>query len=149
MRLSTEEINSIVESRPVTCTHYDAFRFFSKPARPLNIHQPAKSKRIEFEQPGCLHTNMDLYKWAYKFYPWTSSKLIADAFELAVKTRKLDMQASPYDLRPYGFEPVKIETSEGRNEYKKQQQQLWKQSISLREQLLDYYHGLLSEIKNE
>lgn len=147
LRLSADEIDVFVESRPIACTHYDAFRFFTKPARPLNIHQPAKPGRYDLEQSGCLHTNMDLYKWAYKFYPWTPSRLIADTFEMAVETRILDMQASPYDLREYGLNPVKIETDEGRIEYKKRQQDIWKRAIPLREQLLKCYKGLLSEVK--
>ena len=55
---------------------------------------------------------MDLYKWAYKFYPWTPSDLIADAFELAVEIREIDMRASPYDLGVYGFEPITIEIAD-------------------------------------
>ncbi len=147
LRLSPDEINAFVESRPIACTHYDAFRFFTKPARPLNIHQPAKSGRYDLEQPGCLHTNMDLYKWAYKFYPWTPSMLIADTFELAVETRILDMQASPYDLREYGLQPVKIETDEGRLDYKRRQQDIWKRGIPLREKLVKCYEGLLDMLK--
>ncbi len=146
LRLSPDKINAFVESRPIACTHYDAFRFFTKPARPLNVHQPAKPGRYDLEQPGCLHTNMDLYKWAYKFYPWTPSRLIADAFELAVETRILDMQASPYDLREYGLKPVKIETDEGRIEYKKRQQDIGKRAIPLRERLLECYENLLREV---
>lgn len=147
LRLSHEEINSFVESRPIACTHYDAFRFFTKPARPMNVHQPAKPGRYDFEQAGCLHTNMDLYKWAYKFYPWTPSRIITDAFELAVEARILDMQASPYDLRKYGLRPVKIETEEGRYEYKKRQRDIWKRGIPLRKKLLECYLDLLSEVK--
>ena len=34
------ELARIVESQPVRCTHFDAFRFFTAPARPLNMFQP-------------------------------------------------------------------------------------------------------------
>ncbi len=73
------------------------------------------------EQPGCLHANMDLYKWATKLAPLTPSQLIADCFELAVAVRELDMAASPYDLRAYGYEPVPIETPAGRAAYARAQ----------------------------
>ena len=147
LRLSTETINAFVESRPIVCTHYDAFRFFTKPARPLNIHQPAKPGRYDLEQSGCLHTNMDLYKWAYKFYPWTPSRLITNTFELAVETRILDMQASPYDLREYGLKPVKIETDQGRIEYKNGQQDIWRRAIPRREELQKCYENLIKEVR--
>ena len=46
------------------CSHFDAFRFFTDSARPLNTLQPGRDDRAEFEQPGCLHAGMDLYKHA-------------------------------------------------------------------------------------
>jgi len=131
-----------VESQPVVCTHFDAFRFFSKKARPLNKFKPSREKFIDMEQPGCLHTNMDLYKWAFKMYPWISSKLILEAFELALETRKMDMKASPYDLRKYGYEPIKIETEEGREEYRQLQKYIWRKSIPIRDKLLKSYRRL-------
>lgn len=69
------------------------------------------------EQPGCLHANMDLYKWAYKLSPLVSSDLVLDAFVLARDIREMDMRASPYDLSDYGYEPVRIETRDGKAEY--------------------------------
>ena len=45
------------------------------------------------------------------------SDLVADCFELARDIRVLDMRASPYDLADLGFEPVRIETAEGKQEY--------------------------------
>ena len=36
-----------------------------------------------FEQPGCLHANMDLYKWAFKLAPFAPAELVADCFALA------------------------------------------------------------------
>jgi len=62
LRLPQEEIDAVVESLPVCCSHYDAFRFFAEPARPLNRLQPDQDSRQAMEQPACLHANMDLYK---------------------------------------------------------------------------------------
>ena len=60
---------------------------------------------------------MDLYKWCYKLGPLVDSELLVDCLELAADARELDMRASPYDLRDYGFEPIAIETPAGRAEY--------------------------------
>ena len=76
------------------------------------------------EQPGCLHANMDLYKWAAKSMPWIGSELLLDCFELAMELRDLDMRASPYDLTDWGREPVRIETAEGRRIYETEQRRL-------------------------
>lgn len=41
---------------------------------------------------------MDLFKYAYQLYPFVSSELLRECLELAVKARKVDMRASPYDV---------------------------------------------------
>lgn len=62
LRLGRRGTDEVVESMPLRCSHYDAFRFFTPPARPLNAVQPTRSDQIRLEQPGCLHANMDLTK---------------------------------------------------------------------------------------
>ena len=92
LRVTSRQISEIVESLGPRCTHYDAFRFFSAVARPLNKFQPTRLTAVALEQPGCLHANMDLYKWAFKLAPFTASELVADCFELATKIRALDIR---------------------------------------------------------
>lgn len=145
LRLPQKEIDSLVESRPIACTHHDAFRFFSKQARPLNRIQPSLETRQEHEQPGCVHANMDLYKWAAKSMPWIGSDLLWKTFRLAVRLRDLDMRASPYDLSAWDVVPVKIETSEGRREYEAEQRKLAEEARYLRETLIDSLRRVLSE----
>lgn len=137
LRLSPEELAAFVESLPVCCSHYDAFRFFTPDARPLNLLQPTLDTRPDLEQPGCLHANMDLYKWAGKLWPWTGSDLIGECFHLALAGRDLDMRASPYDLAALGYEPLKIETAVGRLQYESEQRDLAAKSAPLRARLRD------------
>ena len=136
LRLPPHELAAFVESLPVCCSHYDAFRFFTPDARPLNVLQPTLDSRPDFEQAACLHANMDLYKWSSKLWPWTGSDLIGACFELALKGRDLDMRASPYDLSSLGCEPVKIETVEGRARYEREQRELAGKAAELRKKLL-------------
>ncbi|MCC5932738.1 MAG: 3-methyladenine DNA glycosylase [Balneolales bacterium] len=138
LRLSSSEIKDLVDSKPVTCTHFDAFRFFTPAAQPKNAHKLSRESMHDMEQPGCLHTNMDLYKWCYKLTPWVPSSLTLQAFKVACKARELDMQAGPYDLRSIGFEPVCIETDEGRRIYKKRQAAIYDDARPVRQALL--YH---------
>ena len=91
---------------------------------------------IENEQPGCLHANMDVYKWGYKLLPITSSDFVFKAFHLAREIRQLDMQAAPYDVSSFGLEPVKIETPEGKAEYVKRQLDFAERSNELRRELI-------------
>jgi len=142
LRFSVEETAHIVESLPVNCSHYDAFRFFTPEARPLNNLQPTLEKRRDLEQRGCLHVNMDLYKWATQFYPWISSDIIADCFLLALQIREVDMRASPYDLSSLGLAPIKIETEDGRQEYVRYQQEFAEAAIPLRVRLINAFHIL-------
>lgn len=137
LRLPQPEIDALIESRPIRCSHFDAFRFFHPAARPLNRLQPALPEREDFEQPGCVHANMDLYKWAFKAMPWIGSDLLLDCFELALELRDLDMRASPYDLTAYGLTPVRIETPEGRRDYEKEQARLAAKAAPLRQRLIE------------
>ena len=124
LRLGAEGTDAVVRSMPVRCTHYDAFRFFTPGARPLNKLAPTLDARVDNEQPGCVHVTMDLFKWAMKAQPWVSAELAADAFELAHVARTVDMRASPYDFSAIGLQPIAIETPEGRSEYETEQRRL-------------------------
>jgi hypothetical protein len=136
LRFAPAELATIVESRPLSCSHFDAFRFFTPPARPLNRVQLAREAILEHEQTGCLHANMDLYKWAFKLAPFVPAELIADCFELARDIREVDMRASPYDLAPLGFTPIMIETPEGRADYERAQRAFAARARPLRVRLL-------------
>ena len=144
LRLGREGTDAVVDGHRVRCTHHDAFRFFTSPARPLNAVQPSRERQVELEQPGCLHATMDLYKWAYQLLPAVPSELVADAFELARDARALDMRASPYDLRSLGYEPVCIETPEGRAGYVEGQRELAGRAAPLRAALLARCQALLT-----
>jgi hypothetical protein len=136
LRLGPAGTDAVVEGHRIRCTHHDAFRFFTEPARPLNVLQPARSDQVALEQPGCLHATMDLYKWAYKLSPAVPSELTLDCFTLARRTRELDMRASPYDLAELGYAPVRIETADGKAEYAAAQRQIAEAGQALRAQLL-------------
>ncbi|MER5454025.1 3-methyladenine DNA glycosylase [Micromonospora sp. NPDC002389] len=136
LRLSPERTAEVVEERGVRCSHFDAYRFFTEPARPLNVLRPTRDTQHEHEQPGCLHANMDLYKWAYKLSPLVPSELVADAFALAREIRTLDMRASPYDLAALGYPPVRVETPEGRAAYAGAQREFAERAGVLRDRLL-------------
>jgi hypothetical protein len=149
LRLSPEEVANFVESQTLCCSHYDAYRFFTAEARPLNILNPQLDTRLQMEQGGCLHANMDLYKWAVKLWPWVGSDFIAKAFFLAVEGRELDMRASPYDLRDTGFDPICIETEEGRKEYQKAQQAYAERAALLRNELRELCERFLNLRTNQ
>lgn len=144
LRVPPGELARIVESHPIRCTHFDAFRFFTAPARPLNRVQPARATSLENEQRGCLHANMDLYKWAFKLAPFTPAGLTADCFALARDIREADMCASPYDLRALGYAPIAIQTPEGRADYERLQRAFAARSQPLRARLLALCECLLA-----
>jgi hypothetical protein len=135
LRLGRAGTDAVVAANPVRCSHFDAFRFFTDSARPLNALQPTRATQLADEQPGCLHATMDLYKWSYKLAPWVPAELVADCFELARRVRALDMRASPYDLSVLGYEPVRIETPEGRRQYAAEQRGFVAEAAPLRDRL--------------
>ncbi|MFC6088422.1 3-methyladenine DNA glycosylase [Saccharothrix lopnurensis] len=146
LRLGGAGTDAVVESQRVQCGHFDAFRFFTPEARPRNALQPTRETQVELEQPGCLHTTMDLFKWAYKLDPATPSELVVDCFELAVRVRGLDMRASPYDLAALGYPPVRVETAEGRAEYARQQAAFAEEAAPLRARLIGLTDVLSREL---
>jgi len=136
LRLGRAGTDQVVREHQIRCGHYDAFRFFTDAARPRNQLQPTQDGRIGMEQPGCLHASMDLYKWAYRLLPVTSSDLVADAFELARAIREIDMRASPYDLADLGYPPIPIETAAGKAEYVTRQRDFSARAQVIRGRLL-------------
>lgn len=136
LRLSHDALAAFVESQALCCTHYDAFRFFTPAAAPRNRVQLVRSEQSEHEQPGCIHATMDLYKWAFKLWPWIDSDLIADCFFLARAARDIDMRASPYDLQQFNLAPICIEAEAGRAEYQAAQRDLAARAAPLRARVI-------------
>jgi hypothetical protein len=144
LRLGGDGTDEVVESHRIACSHFDAFRFFSPDARPRNTLQPGRDDRPQFEQPGCLHAGMDLYKHAFRLTPMICSDLVADCFELARDIRVLDMRASPYDLAELGYSPVRVETPEGKQEYVAAQRSFAERGRPLRARLIEECERLLA-----
>ena len=144
LRLGSAGTDTLVESMPLRCSHFDAYRFFTAPATVRNVEPLSRQTQVATEQPGCLHAGMDLYKWSFKLGPLVDSELVMDCLELAADARELDMRASPYDLASYGFTPIAIETSAGRAEYVRAQQTLADRAAPLRTSLAEHCERLLT-----
>ena len=144
LRLGHSGTDEVVESHRIACTHFDAFRFFTDEARPLNTLSPTSQDRPAFEQPGCLHAGMDLYKHAFRLSPLVASELVVDCFELARDIRVLDMRAAPYDLGDLGVTPVRIESPEGKQEYAAAQRVFAERGAPLRARLVEACDALLA-----
>lgn len=144
LRLGAAGTDAVVESLPIRCSHHDAFRFFTPEARGLNRLAPDLAGRVANEQPGCVHANMDLYKWAMKLGPLAPAELAADAFALAADARAVDMRASPYDFSAIGLAPIAIETPEGRDRYEDEQRRLAAAAAPLRACLISACDAVLA-----
>ena len=136
LRLGAARSDAVVEKHRLRCTHFDAYRFFTLAARPLNLTVLDREDQPAHDQAGCVHATMDLYKWASKLGPLVPGELFLDTFELAVDARILDMEASPYDCRGLGFGVVPIETPEGKAEYVERQRALAERGKPLRDRLV-------------
>lgn len=144
LRLGSAGTDAVTESATVRCSHFDAFRFFTRSGAPLNTLSPTREGQVDTEQPGCLHAGMDVYKWCFKLAPLVPSALTLEAFDLAREIRVLDMQASPYDLVDLGLQPVRIETPEGRAEHVARQRAFSERSNALRQRLLAVLEAVLT-----
>lgn len=143
LRLGAAGTDEVVRSHTLQCTHVDAFRFFTAEAAPLNAHQLTRDDQLRFEQPGCVHVTMDLYRLAFRLVPFVESTIVLDAFELALDARQVDMRASPYDVTDLGLDPIRVETSDGKAAYVQEQRRLAALAAPLRERLLHHVSDLL------
>jgi hypothetical protein len=140
LRLGAAGTDAVVEAEvagPLRCSHFDAYRFFTADAAPRNTGSPSRGTQRDWEQPGCLHANMDLYKWSYKLSPLIDSELLLDCLELAATAREIDMRASPYDLKQYGYTPIAVDDAAGRAEYVRYQKAIASRAAPLRAALLE------------
>jgi hypothetical protein len=151
LRLGARATDEVVETHRIGCSHFDAFRFFTPTAVPLNQLRPGRDDRPAYEQPGCLHATMDLYRHAFRLWPLVGSDVVADAFELAWEVRIVDMRAAPYDLSglildPHGVEwtPIRIETAEGKQEYVDYQRRFAERAQPVRAELIARCESLLA-----
>jgi hypothetical protein len=127
LRLGSAGTDAVVESTSLRCSHFDAYRFFTEPAVPRNAETLTRSTQVATEQPGCVHANMDLYKWSYKLGPLVPSVLLMDCLDLA----------------DYGIRPIAIEDAAGRTEYVRRQRDLAGRAAPLRAALLNRCEALL------
>jgi len=144
LRLSDGEIQNTIDSVGLRCTHYDAFRFFTETARPLNPLQLTRGDQVSWEQPGCLHANMDLHKYATSVAPLVGSDLARSCFALAREIRTVDMQVAPYDLTDLGIIPIYVETPAGREEFARRQLAFTQTAKELRAQLISKLNQALA-----
>jgi len=142
LRLGRAGTDAVVDSHPIRCSHIDAYRFFTPDAIPLNRARLTRENQVEHEQPGCLHANMDLFKWASKLGPAVPGDLLLDSFTLAAEIRLLDMRASPYDLSWLGETAVAVETPEGKAEYVARQREFAERAATLRDRLIHHSDDL-------
>ena len=149
LRLGSAGTDAVIESMPLHCSHFDAYRFFTEPATRRNAEELTRDGQVAAEQPGCVHANMDLYKWCYKLGPLIASELLMDSLDLAADARALDMRASPYDLAAYGIPPIPIEDAAGRTEYVRGQRDIARRAAWVRGALLADCRRLLTFASHE
>ncbi len=142
LRIGHERTDTVVETHTIGCSHFDAYRFFTPAASPLNTLTPTRDTQPDLEQSGCLHAGMDVYKWAGKLGPLVPGELLLDTFELARDIRAVDMRASPYDVTGVSgwdgtaLTPIPIETPEGKREYARLQRGFAERGNALRMRVL-------------
>ena len=156
LRISRSLLDEVVATPgALRCTHFDAFRFFAEDAKPMNQLQTLGRATHAAEQPACVHYNMDLFKFALRVTPFIPSELLADALDVALTARTLDLRASPYDLSSlrdstnFDLDPVPVETSQGRKLYTDLQADILRKATPVRRQLAQAYADLSQRLDHE
>lgn len=136
LRVTQEQIAATVDEVGLRCTHFDAWRFFTPESLLRNPWSHSRESQPEWDQGGCLHANMDLYKWSMRLQPLVASDFVMRAFDLALRIRQLDMAASPYDFRHLDVAAIAVETPDGRVAFARQQREFAREADELRAELL-------------
>lgn len=114
LRVSQPLIDDVVDGSRLRCTHFDALRFFTEAAVPLNKDVLTRAEQVRNEQPACLHAGMDLYSYVADMEAGAPGELLVDTLAAAFDAREVDMRSSPYDLSAWGLDPIPVESPEGR-----------------------------------
>ena len=136
LRISPRQLSDTIENLGLRCTHFDAWRFFTPRAAAMNPVALSRQSQPGMDQPGCLHANMDLYKWSMRLQPLVPSSFVRAAFDLARRIRTVDMRASPYDFQALGLEPIDIEAAAGRAQFIEWQRGFSAEAQQLRDALI-------------
>ena len=136
LRLPRERIDEVVRGSRLQCTHFDAFRFFTDAAAPLNRTLLTRDDQLLLEQPACLHAGMDIYAHTAALEAGAPGELLLDCLRATFDAREVDMRSSPYDLSAWGLQPIRVETSTGRSEFVAFQKEWMERTQSLRSRLL-------------
>lgn len=137
LRVSHAEIDDVVDRSTLRCTHFDAFRFFTDPAAPLNQTPLTRDGQARHEQPACLHAGMDLYAHVAAMGAGGPGELLIDTLRASFDAREVDMRSSPYDLSAWGLDPIPVETAEGRAAFVAHQRLWIRRTQALRSRFLD------------
>ena len=132
LRLGSAGTDAVVEAHGIRCSHFDAYRFFTDAAVPLNQASLTREGQVRDEQPGCLHAGMDLYAHVAAMEAGAPGELLLDTLSAAFDAREVDMRASPYDLSAWGLDPIPVDTAEGRSVFVAFQRRWIRRTQSLR-----------------
>ncbi|MFN3338919.1 MAG: hypothetical protein ACK40Z_04410 [Dietzia sp.] len=148
LRVSHARIDQVVDESHLRCTHFDALRFFTEAAVPLNQDVLTRDGQARNEQPACLHAGMDLYSHVAAMEAGAAGELLVDTLVAAFDAREVDMRSSPYDLSTWGLDPIPVETPEGRATFVAHQRGWIRRTQVLRARYLDAVRTLESSSVN-
>lgn len=141
---SGSSADSVMSSEPLSA-------FVSAPnPNPNPAPRLTRSSQLTAEQPGCIHANMDLFKYAAELYPCVSSQTLIACLKLALHARAVDMRASPYEVShiPECAEKIAVENAAGRVQYRAEQEALYRWAVPLRHQLIQDYTTALRHLQD-
>ena len=97
------------------------------------------------EQPGCLHAGMDVYKWAFKLTRWCRASWWPTASTWRARSGCSTCRPRRTTCASSGYQPVPIETPEGKAAYLERQRAFAERSNALRRRLLTVLDAALDD----
>ncbi len=145
LRLGPAGTDEVVEAHRIACSHFDAYRFFTAPARPLNTLSPGRARPpgVRAARRACTpawtstSTRSGSPRWSPPSWSPTASSWPATSGSSTCARRRTTCPA-------LGYEPVRIETPEGKREYAAAQRGFAERGAPLRARLVEECARLLA-----
>ena len=115
LRLGSAGTDAVVESMPLRCSHFDAYRFFTARRRHATPSSPDPGDAGRSgSSRAVVHANMDLYKWcATSWARWSIPICCSTAWNWPPRPANWICGPARTTCRDYGFAPIRIEAAGG------------------------------------
>ena len=143
LRLDTAATDAVIESMPLRCSHFDAYRFFTEPAAVRNAQHLTRESQSRRRATGVRACRDGSVQVGVQAGAVAGIRACPGLPRVGRRRPGARHAGQPHDLRVLGFEPIAVETPGGRRTYVQAQEAITERAAPLRARLLERCLALL------